>query len=84
MRRPMGTTWTIKGEFAEACSCVFLCPCITSNATAPATEDFCTFAMTYRVDSGRFGGVDLGGVIFTIIAQSKKVMASGPSRSFAT
>jgi len=73
----MGTTWSIKGEFAEACSCAYLCPCITSNATAPATEDFCTFAMTYRIDAGRFDAVDLSGVTFTVIAQSKAVMAAG-------
>ena len=73
----MSTPWSIAGEFAEACSCAYLCPCITSNASANATEDFCTFAMTYRVDTGRFGGVDLGGVTFTVIAQSQAVMASG-------
>ena len=51
----MNSTWSIAGEYMEACSCDFLCPCITKNATTPATEDFCKFAMTYRVDSGSFG-----------------------------
>src|SRR3954467_475984 len=73
----MGTSWTISGEFAEACSCEYLCPCITSNASARATEDFCTFAMTYRIDRGSFGDTPLDGVLFTLIAQSKAVMAEG-------
>jgi len=73
----MSTAWSIKGEYVEACSCAFLCPCITKNATTPATEDFCKFAMTYRIDSGRFGAVDLGGVSFAVIAQSKAIMSEG-------
>src|SRR5438105_6986841 len=34
----MSQPWSISGEYMEACSCSYLCPCITSNATAPATE----------------------------------------------
>ena len=73
----MSTAWSIAGEFTEACSCAYLCPCITSNAAAHATEDFCTFAMTYRIGTGRFGGVDLGGVKFTLFGKSQAVMAAG-------
>jgi hypothetical protein len=60
----MGDTWSIDGEYLEACSCDFVCPCITSNATTHATEDFCVFAMTYRIDRGRFASLDLAGVTF--------------------
>jgi hypothetical protein len=73
----MGTAWSISGEYVEACSCAFLCPCITSNATAPATEDFCRFAMTYRIDTGKFGATDLGGVTFAVVAESKAIMSQG-------
>lgn len=73
----MPDTWSISGEYMEACSCAYLCPCVTSNASAPATEGFCTFTMTYRVDQGAFGAVDLAGVRFAMIAQSKAVMAEG-------
>lgn len=73
----MSQPWSITGEYMEACSCAYLCPCILSNATGPATEDFCTFTMTYRIDSGSFGTVDLVGVCFTVIAQSKAIMAQG-------
>src|SRR5512143_3702168 len=73
----MSTAWTIEGEYLEACSCRYLCPCVTSNATARASEDFCKFAMTYRIDRGSYGGLDLAGVKFAVVAQSKAVMAEG-------
>jgi len=73
----MSAAWSIRGEYAEACSCRYLCPCITSNATGEATEDFCDFTMTYRIDAGNFDGVDLAGVTFAVIGQSQKVMAAG-------
>jgi hypothetical protein len=73
----MSQPWSITGEYMEACSCAYLCPCVTSNATAPATEDFCTFTMTYRIDSGSFGAVDLAGVCFTVVARSKAIMSQG-------
>ena len=73
----MSTPWTIRGEYAEACSCRYLCPCIVTNATGEATEDVCDFAMTYRIDAGRFGTVDLAGVTFAVVAQTQKVMAAG-------
>lgn len=73
----MATTWSITGEYLEACSCRFVCPCVTSNATAPASEGFCRFAMTYRIDRGSFGAVDLAGVAFAVVAESQAVMAAG-------
>jgi hypothetical protein len=73
----MSTAWTIRGEYLEACSCRYLCPCITSNATAAASEEFCKFAMTYRIDAGHYGTVDLAGVTFAVVAQSQAIMAAG-------
>jgi hypothetical protein len=73
----MGDAWAIDGEYMEACSCDYLCPCITSNATAAATQGFCIFAMTYRIDHGRFGTVDLSGLTFAIVAKSEAVMSAG-------
>ena len=73
----MSDTWSIDGQYMEACSCEYVCPCITSNATARATEDFCVFAMTYRIDRGRFASLDLAGVAFALVAQSQAVMSAG-------
>lgn len=73
----MSQTWKIDGEYMEACSCDFLCPCITQNATTPATHDFCKVAMTYAIRSGHFGDVKLDGVVFAVIAQSPAIMSQG-------
>src|SRR5439155_19129579 len=33
--------WKINGEYFEACSCDFVCPCPTSAMTAPPTKGYC-------------------------------------------
>ena len=45
----MAINWHIKGEYMEACSCDFLCPCIPKNSTTPATHDFCKVALAFEV-----------------------------------
>jgi hypothetical protein len=69
--------WTMKGQYMEACSCNFLCPCIPKNATTPATHDFCKVALAFAVDAGSYGDVRLDGVRFVFFAQSKAVMSQG-------
>ena len=69
--------WTLKGQYMEACSCNFLCPCIPKNATTPATHDFCKVALAFAVDAGSYGDVKLDGVRFVFFAQSKAVMSQG-------
>jgi len=69
--------WTLKGQYMEACSCNFLCPCIPKNATTPATHDFCKVALAFGVDAGSYGDVKLDGVRFVFFAQSKAVMSQG-------
>jgi hypothetical protein len=73
----MSTSWTIAGEYIEACYCDFLCPCITVNSTGPAVHDFCKVGVTFRIDDGRFGPTDHAGVCFAVVAESKAVMAEG-------
>jgi hypothetical protein len=73
----MTTKWSAKGEYMEACSCDFLCPCIPKNMTTPATHDFCKLAMAFEIHSGSFGGVSIAGVRFVMVAQSQAVMGTG-------
>jgi len=73
----MGTKWSAKGEYMEACSCDFLCPCIPKNSTTPATHDFCKVALAFDIKDGQFGGVSLAGVRWVFFAQSKAIMAEG-------
>jgi hypothetical protein len=70
-------SWAIKGQYMEACSCDFLCPCIPRNATTPATHEFCKVAATFAIESGHYGAVALDGVCFVFFAQSKAVMTQG-------
>jgi len=70
-------SWAIKGQYMEACSCDFLCPCVPKNATTPATHDFCKVALTFAIESGHCGGVKLDGVRFVFFAQSKAIMTHG-------
>lgn len=73
----MSTAWHVSGEYMEACSCDFLCPCISRNATTPATHDYCKVAMAFDIRDGHFGQVDLAGVRFVMVAESKAVMSAG-------
>ncbi|MBL6749294.1 MAG: DUF1326 domain-containing protein [Nevskia sp.] len=73
----MAIQWSAAGEYMEACSCDFLCPCIPKNATTPATHDFCKVALTFEIGNGQFGDVPLKGVRFAMIAQSKAIMSQG-------
>ena len=73
----MATAWTVKGEYMEACSCDFLCPCIQKNMTTPATPEFCKVALAFDIESGSFGSVNLKGVRFVMFAQSKALMSAG-------
>jgi hypothetical protein len=69
--------WAIKGQYMEACSCDFLCPCIPRNATTPATHEFCKVALTFAIESGHYDAVRLDGVRFVFFAQSKAIMTQG-------
>lgn len=73
----MATDWAIRGEYMEACSCDFLCPCIPKNSTTPATHDFCKVALAFQIESGRYGSVSLDGVRYVLFAQSKAIMSEG-------
>ncbi len=73
----MGTKWSVKGEYMEACSCDFLCPCIPKNMTTAATYDFCKVALAFDITSGSFGSVAMAGVRFAMFAQSEAVMGTG-------
>ena len=73
----MSTAWSVEGEYMEACSCDFLCPCIIKNMALPATHDFCKVALTFEITKGQFGDVPLDGVRFAMIAESQAMMAAG-------
>jgi len=73
----MATPWSVSGEYMEACSCDFLCPCITKNSTTPATHDFCKVALAFEIKDGSYGATPMAGVRFVMVAQSKEIMSHG-------
>lgn len=73
----MATSWSVSGEYMEACSCDFLCPCIPKNLTTPATLDFCKVALAFDIRNGSYGSTSMAGVRFILVAQSKAIMSQG-------
>jgi hypothetical protein len=55
--------WSVSGTYLEACNCESVCPCRSQNGVpgGDATYDTCEFALSWKVESGRFGSVDLAG-----------------------
>ncbi len=56
--------WTICGTYLEACNCDAVCPCrrIGGAAGGRSTYGVCMGALSWRVDEGRSGDVDLSGL----------------------
>lgn len=75
----MATTneWELSGEYFETCNCDYVCPCITSNLTAPATKESCVFAMVFQIQRGHFGSEALDGLSFAVVGRTPRVMVEG-------
>jgi hypothetical protein len=71
------TSWQISGDYFEACSCDYLCPCIYTNLAAQPTRGACTVALAFHIDQGRYGNVVLDGLNFVVAARSPGVMGEG-------
>ena len=68
------TNWRIAGDYFETCNCNYLCPCIYTNMQAKPTH---YTLLTMRVNDGKFGDIDLGGVGFIIAISVEGPMANG-------
>lgn len=70
-------SWQLSGDYFEACSCTYVCPCVPSNMAAQPTKGYCDVALVFHVDRGRFGKVKLDGLNFIVVAHTPGVMANG-------
>lgn len=52
--------WSIKGDYIEACSCDYGCPC---NFNGFPTKGVCEAIVVFRVNEGKHGDTDLAGTI---------------------
>jgi hypothetical protein len=71
-------TWKLEGDFYENCSCDAICPCTWSNLAHKATrDDYCRFALAFKIDSGDVEGVDVSGRSFAMVADTPPNMIEG-------
>lgn len=69
--------WQIRGEYFEACSCDFVCPCPTSGLAARPTTGHCAVGLVFRVDRGQYGNTRLEGLSFAVLADTPGPMIQG-------
>lgn len=69
--------WKIKGELALSCNCTVFCPCVLSLGQHPPTEGYCQTWMGIRIDEGRYGETNLGGLNVGLIVEIPGLMSRG-------
>jgi len=68
--------WTLKGSYAETCSCELMCPCNLSFDHG-ATYDYCRATLAFSVREGAVDGTDVAGLDVVVIIDTPKVMTDG-------
>ena len=68
--------WSLKGSYAETCSCELMCPCNVSFDHG-ATYDFCRVTLVFDIREGDVEGTDIGETTVALIADTPKVMTEG-------
>jgi hypothetical protein len=63
----MPTPWKVTGSYFEACNCDVACPCVFLS---PPTSGDCTVLLTWHIDRGQFGEVNLDGFNAALAAYS--------------
>src|SRR5262245_31268112 len=58
------TPWHVHGTYLEACNCDPICPCrrIGGRAGGRSTHGVCLGALSWSIEEGRAGRVELGGL----------------------
>jgi hypothetical protein len=69
--------WSIEGELILNCNCTVFCPCVVSLGKHPPTEGYCQAWAGIRIDRGRSGGVDLGGLNIAMLLDIPGKMERG-------
>jgi hypothetical protein len=69
-------SWTLKGSYAETCSCELMCPCNLSFDHG-ATYDYCRATLAFAIREGEVEGTDVRGRRVVAIIDTPKVMTDG-------
>jgi len=69
--------WSIKGELILNCNCTVFCPCVVSLGAHPPTQGSCKAWMAVRIDEGKWGDTDLGGLNVAMLLDIPGSMSEG-------
>ena len=69
-------SWSLKGSYAETCSCDLMCPC-NMSLDHGATYDYCRVTFVFNIREGEIEGTDVSGLKVAAIADTPKVMTEG-------
>ena len=69
--------WYLSGEYCEACSCDYVCPCLYTNLEALPSHTSCIALGGYHIDTGRFGDIVLDDLNFATVVRSPGAMIQG-------
>src|SRR6266511_1323398 len=75
-RTEVSMSWSLKGSYAETCSCDLMCPCNMSFDHG-ATYDYCRVTFVFNIREGEIEGTDVSGLKVAAIADTPKVMTEG-------
>lgn len=67
--------WQLEGRLIEACSCKIACPCVLGPAEPD--QGWCSGALTFAIDRGQSGDVDLSGRTVVLRIDLPKDFAGG-------
>ena len=73
----MTTSWNVRGQYYETCSCDFVCPCLPGQMAVKPTKESCTFAMAFQIERGTFGSLTLDGLGFIVLGLTPGPMGHG-------
>ena len=67
----MPATWHVAGSYYEACNCEAICPCrrIDGRAGGRSTEGICLGALSWSIETGRFGEVVVDGLNVALVSR---------------
>src|SRR5436305_10992820 len=66
-----GVDWDLRGTYLESCNCEAICPCrrIGGEPGGRSTYGECLGVLSWEIDHGRFGDVELSGLRVVIVSR---------------
>jgi hypothetical protein len=71
----MAHSWTIKGDYVEACNCDVACQCLWLEAP---DDNVCNVSLAWRIREGTYGDVDVSGLAVAMLITSDEGVMFAP------